>query len=231
MAIAYNTSIVRNGLVLHLDAANRKSYPGSGTVCTDLSNGISYTLQNGTGYSTANNGTFVFDGTNDNILVPHRSSLNFGSSDFTIDVFFYLNSLTNQPRIIQKGLVANGNAEFLLILNSTQYFAFATNATGSGAFSSGSASDWIPLINTWYHAAIVKVANTVSYYRNGIYFFQGTTVDNTLYSGTSNVTIGSTISNGNVLNGYIPNIKVYNRALSAAEIQQNFEALRGRYGI
>jgi len=66
MGITYNTSIVRNGLVLHLDAANRKSYPGTGTTWTDLSglnnNG---TLTNGVSYQSVNQGAFNFDGIDD----------------------------------------------------------------------------------------------------------------------------------------------------------------------
>ena len=71
-------TIIPDGLILHLDAANTKSYPGSGTVWKDLSgNGRDGTLIDGVGYSTDNGGTLVFDGTddyvdcgNDNILSP-----------------------------------------------------------------------------------------------------------------------------------------------------------------
>lgn len=230
MSIAYNTSIVRNGLVLHLDAANRKSYPGSGTNWTDLSgNGNNGTLINGVAYSTDNNGIMSFDGTNDYVRVPHNPNLSFGSSSFTIDMFFNLNSLSNVPRFMQKGLVGNSNAEFLFIINSSGFFSFATNSTGTATFST-SPSDWSPALSTWHHAAIVKVGTTLSYYRNGEYFYQST-VDSTMFSGTSDLTIGSTITPGNFLNGKLPAIKMYNRALSAVEIQQNFNALRGRYGI
>ena len=69
MGIAYNTSIVRDGLVLHLDAANRKSYPGTGTVWTDLSGkGNHGTLMNGVGYSEYNKGSLVFDKIDDYII-------------------------------------------------------------------------------------------------------------------------------------------------------------------
>ena len=66
MGISYNPKIVTNGLVLCLDAANAKSYPGSGTAWTDLSGlGNTGTLTNGPTYSSANNGSIVLDGIND----------------------------------------------------------------------------------------------------------------------------------------------------------------------
>ena len=66
MGLAHSPSLVMNGLVLALDAANPKSYPGSGTTWTDLSGrGNTGTLTNGPTYSSANGGSLVFDGTND----------------------------------------------------------------------------------------------------------------------------------------------------------------------
>jgi hypothetical protein len=66
MGLSHSPSIATNGLVLCLDAANRKSYPGSGTTWTDLSgNGNNGTLTNGPTYSSANGGSLSFDGTND----------------------------------------------------------------------------------------------------------------------------------------------------------------------
>ena len=66
MGVAYNSRIVTDGLALCLDAANSKSYPGSGSTWTDLSgNGNNATLTNGPTYSSANGGSIVFDGVND----------------------------------------------------------------------------------------------------------------------------------------------------------------------
>ena len=66
MALSHSPSIVTNGLVLCLDAANSKSYPGSGTTWTDLSGrGNNGTLVNGVGYNSGNLGSLVFDGVDD----------------------------------------------------------------------------------------------------------------------------------------------------------------------
>jgi hypothetical protein len=77
MGIGYNTSVVRDGLVLYLDAANRKSYPGSGTVVKDIvSNSINGTLLNGVSFSNSNKGIFSFDGVDDYINLQDISILN-----------------------------------------------------------------------------------------------------------------------------------------------------------
>ena len=77
MSIAGGPDIVENGLVLHLDAADSNSYPGSGTVWTDLSgNGYNGTLTNGPTFSSSNRGGIVLDGTNDYIY--RSASINLG---------------------------------------------------------------------------------------------------------------------------------------------------------
>ena len=67
MGIAYNTSIVSDGLVFALDAANSRSYSGSGNTAYSLVNNINFRLNNWVGFTSANRGMFSFDGTNDNL--------------------------------------------------------------------------------------------------------------------------------------------------------------------
>ena len=74
MALSHSPRIVTNGLVLALDAANIKSYPGSGTTWTDLSGiGNNGTLTNGPTYSSANGGSLVFNGTDNYVSLPANS--------------------------------------------------------------------------------------------------------------------------------------------------------------
>ena len=92
--VAAAPTIVTNGLILNLDASNTSSYPGTGTVWTDLSgqnnNG---TLVNGVGYSSVNGGTLTFDGVND--YVNMGNIFNFGTGDFTYEVVVLYNNLTS----------------------------------------------------------------------------------------------------------------------------------------
>jgi hypothetical protein len=84
MGIAYNPRTITDGLVLCLDAANSKSYPGSGTTWTDLSGlGNTGTLVNGVGYSGDNLGSLSFDGSNDRVELSSNAVGN--ENQFTID--------------------------------------------------------------------------------------------------------------------------------------------------
>ena len=65
MAVGYNPSIVSDGLVFYIDAANSRCYSGSGITVNGLLGGIGGTLVNGVGFTSSNNGSFIFDGTND----------------------------------------------------------------------------------------------------------------------------------------------------------------------
>ena len=88
MATDYNPSIVTDGLVLCLDAANTKSYPGSGTTWTDISGkGYDGTLTNGPTFSSDNLGCIVFDGSNDRVDGVHNSELNL-TQDLTVECWF-----------------------------------------------------------------------------------------------------------------------------------------------
>lgn len=75
MGTKYNPSVVRDGLVYYIDAANSRSYSGSGITANSLVGGINGTLTNGVGFSSANNGSFSFDGTNDYINFGNSSTL------------------------------------------------------------------------------------------------------------------------------------------------------------
>ena len=83
MSLSHGSDVVRDGLVLYLDAANEKSYPGTGNQCYDLSGqGNNGVLQNG---STVSNGEFVFDGVDDNINMGDVISI---SSGFSLNIWF-----------------------------------------------------------------------------------------------------------------------------------------------
>ena len=91
MAEIHGPKIVRDGLVLALDAADRNSYISGSTTWTDLSgNGNTGTLTNGPTYSSANGGSLVFDGSNDYVDIPYL--LLSGSQDFTVNIWIKANS-------------------------------------------------------------------------------------------------------------------------------------------
>jgi hypothetical protein len=123
MGIAYNTSIVSDGLVFALDAANSRSYGGSGITINSLVGGIGGTLYNGVIYSSTTSPYFDFDGTNDYIAFPKLDTLS-GKTAFTMSVFcsreggfFVINQGTSYPE-----------STFLSLYNSTVYFSVSANS-------------------------------------------------------------------------------------------------------
>jgi hypothetical protein len=234
MGIFYNTSIARDGLVLHLDAANKKSYPGTGTNWKDLSgNGNDGTLVNGTGFDSENKGVMVFDGVND--YVDTTNQIQFERTDsFTISAWVKSNNSNNNQ------IVNNENSSYRgyqININPSGNFQFFFRSVLSSSFIGVNTDEKI-LSNKWHFLLATyngsSNANGVNLYVNGL-LSNATIVANNLSSTTisgNSTWIGrrSPLSNGPFL-GNISNVQIYNRALLPQEIQQNFEALRGRYGI
>ena len=217
--------IITNGLVLALDAGNTRSYPGSGTTFTDLSgfgnNGI---LTNGPTFISNNNGSIVFDGINDYILL-NSSILN---NTYTIESWSYLrgnrftifSNLNNDSnsKNNQFGTDGNRNIYFQISLNNNTYF-YTSSTTNIN-------------LNQWYHISFTRIGTVAKIYINSIEinatFIGSSSLDLQPY--TSNYVIGRN-SSSNYSNGYLSNLKVYNRALTAQEIHQNYNATKSRYDL
>jgi hypothetical protein len=206
-----------NGLVLCLDAANTKSYPGSGTSWTDLSgNSNTGTLTNGPTYSSANGGSIVFDGTNDYISLTSTIIADTPSSFFA---WVYRNDSTTVDVIFGE----NGRYSGLLL--TTDGRLHFLSQTG-GSFQIESVSSIIS--NTsWYYVGVTR-GSTDKLYLNGQQVASGT---NTQARNVNINYIGQTNTTSDYFNGRISNATVYNRALSADEVSQNYNATRGRYGL
>jgi len=228
MGVAYNSRIVTDGLVLALDAGNTKSYPGSGTTWTDLSgNGNNGTLVNGVGYNSSNLGSLVFDGVNDGVNIPHNSNIDI-RNQITIECLFYLNSFTAGGPYTDRITLITKAYSYYMTINVSGKIDTYFYGTG-GYYSSNSSVN----LNQWTHVVVTFNGSIINWYINGI-------IDKSLsQSGTITpvrdgvLGIGREVFEdyGRGMNGRISNAKLYNRALTAAEIRQNFQALRGRFGI
>ena len=227
--------VVQSGLVLNLDAGVSSSYPGSGTAWTDLStNGNTGTLVNGVGYSASNGGSIAFDGSNDYVSVSSTTALNWGIGNWTFDIWFFLSSSYSNNDLY--ATIFNSPQFSVSILRSgiTGVPGFYTYDTGYGFIS----SSYAPYIfgaytyscaGKWTNLTLSKNESTSYCYLNGSLYASKTTG---AYSNQSNSgRYGINSSNVEPLNGNIASTKIYNRALTAAEIQQNFNATRSRYGI
>lgn len=217
MGLGHGADVVRNGLVLHLDAANVKSYPGTGTTWNDLSgNENNATLVNGVTYSAANKGTFNFDETNDYVSCGDVLS----QTAYTKIVWFRPESATNN--IVSGG--SDSQHAFWMQGSSNTIYSGHNGAWSTIQYSPGD------MLNKWWFGAIAF--NTTTgwiMYLNGIQV--STNASTTSFTGTGKVRIGAFSDAANLFDGDISSVKIYNRVLSAAEIKQNFEATRGRYGI
>ena len=218
MSLGHSPWVVTSNLILCLDAANPRSYPGSGTTWTDLSgNGYTGTLFNDPTYSSANGGSIVFDGTYKYITstIPSPTSM-------PITFEFWINSTTSTP----VGIFDSAPAQTQVLRNypagSIEWWS--SSPVVSMGLSAG----------TWYQIVAVYRFDTnryIDYYRNGTFISTGTGSTNSSFAWTT-FTIG-TINSGSSGNysGNLSRFSIYNRALSADEIAQNFNAIRGRYGL
>ena len=214
---AYGPKIVINGLVLALDAANPKSYTGSGTTWTDLIlNSNNGTLTNGPTYSSTSGGSIVFDGTNDNVSIG-TNGFSFGSSPGTLSAWAKTRDRTSTGTIVSYGNSTTNQARFLGVGQNNFYFS----GYGSSITASGVSDD------TWFNLVGVYDGTNASMYVNGA-LVAGPTA-RSWNTTASNAGIGKNVNNSEYWKGDVAQVQIYNRALSAAEIQQNYNAFKGRY--
>jgi hypothetical protein len=202
------------------------------TIWTDLSgNGNNGTLVNGVAYSSDNNGVLVFDGVNDYVDCGSASTLNFGTANFSLCFVTYATAYGFQGgSYVGKGNGTSTGFDF----RDSNFLVHGEN-TGEIAKMPFSAT----LNVQQHHTFIFNRATSpyITYYRNGLFFSASTTNNSAFISSSVNSTqpfrIALSVAGGltRYFNGNISLVKAYNRALTAAEVKQNFEAMRGRYGI
>jgi hypothetical protein len=217
--------LVTSGLVLALDAGRTLSYPGSGTTWTDLSgNGNTGTLVNGVGYNSSNLGSLSFDGVNDYTLTSSINH-NIGTGNFTYSAWVYPTSLKGAGATLSAFM---GNGEY------APTFGFDLNGYPSelGFYWSGWKGFGTTLsLNQWYYVVMTRVGALCTGYLNAIAcpvtYNDGQSMNNSQYViGRSGVNYASDIFKGN-----IAQVQIYNRALTAQEVQQNYRATKSRYGL
>ena len=234
MGIAYNPKVITDGLVLALDAGNTKSYPGSGTTWTDLSgNGNNGTLENDVGFDSDYGGSLTFDGSND--YVSKSSWTNPPTNIFSIGCWVRFSDNVNDRYVLSFGRDTGGATGGIAL------FAYGFNVVSDALiFECGSAvgrvsSGIVPTLNIWYYLTATADGTNTKFYLNG-------DLKNTSSQGSAAIASTPTLSIGSYVNsggtpmtyfhsGNIAQVSIYNRALTASEIQQNFNALRSRYGI
>ena len=226
MAFTRGANVVTNGLVLCLDAANSKSYPGSGTTWNDLSgNGNTGTLTNGPTFSSANGGSIVFDGLNDYVNISTAVNL---TNPSTICAFVNTSVTTASNQVIY-GPSANGEDNWLSISNNkAQMFATQTANVNNFTITGTTTIE----ANKWYYITGIVNNNVTSLYVNGVFEVASSAQAFTVGGWNSIARIGQRATTGQFpFSGSIAYIHGYNRALTATEIQQNYNALKSRFNL
>ncbi len=243
-------SIVLDGLKLYLDAGNAASYAGTGTTWTDLSgNGHNGTLTNGPTYNSANGGSIVFDGTND--YANFGDVLDFGLNDFTVNVWLKINSnwgavdvnpgfgVMNTNRYFAgKGII--GAQNFRWAFGFTQARCLRVYFVGidpqSIAFNTTASLN----LNQWYMCTLVaNRASDAKIYINGVQqsldassnisIFSSLNFQNNSPFRIGSATLYDNVSSVTEFPGNISVVQKYFRALTAAEVLQNYNAMLGRF--
>jgi hypothetical protein len=235
--------IVADGLVLYLDAGSPNSYrTGFGTTWKDISGfGYNGTLTNGPTFSSANGGSFVFDGTDDYAQFTNPSNLQ--AQNLTISLWVNPASATNvitslidydhaslpvQGWVIQSEDATSNRYYYFAYYDGTKY----EPATGIGA------GKGVQLTNsTWQNLTFTKSGTSVLGYLNGTQTFTSTAGNATIsYLPSRNLRIANVISTASGVgnrsyNGQVSTTQIYNKALSASEVLQNYNATKTRFGL
>jgi len=225
-------NIVTDGLLINVDAGFTPSYPTTGSTWYDLSGGTrNSTLFNTPSYSSSNSGSLNFS----------TASLNYGTipnigtiQNWTAEVWVKFNSTTTNQVAMVLGNQYNGSTSI--------NFTIGTNGAPTswniqaGFFQNGwfTTTGFTPVIGTWYQVVGTYDGTTIRQYVNGVANGGTVNITRTLQSG-GEVRImrrwDSTVNSNDLFNGNLAIARVYNKALEASEVLQNFNAQKGRFGL
>jgi hypothetical protein len=219
-------AITTSGLVLNLDAGNPLSYPGTGSTWTDLSGSVNTgTLYNGPIYSSANGGYLDFDGIDDYAGGANSVSTDL-TGDMTCEVWFKLDAVASDwVRPFGKG--DSTNRTYGLWYNTTST-GFLYQRYGSGT-SFQATYGTLPVVGQWYQMVGTTIGSNHVLYMNGVSAATASQAG-PWYSSTEGYRVAAATFH-TFHNGPLSIVRLYNRGLSATEVTQNFNAVRGRYGL
>jgi hypothetical protein len=225
MGYSYGPSIVKNGMVMCLDAANRKSFVSGSSTWFDLTgNNNNGTLTNGPTYTSSFSGAIVFDGSNDHVVIQDKNVFDFGTGDFAVCAWMYFRTFSGSPTIFLARNYFTGNNGALLYSDTAGRISVYTTSTFSESNASLS-------INQWHYIVWTRISGISYIYNNTVLrdsraFTFNLLVNNSVVYGLD------TQYNSDPLNGYIASAKVYSgKGLTSSEVIQNYNATKGRFGL
>jgi hypothetical protein len=232
MATSYNVRIVSDGLVFYLDAANPRSYAGTGNTSYSLIGSINGSNTAGVGFSASSNGSFTFANTTDHINFGNPSVLQGLQLNMTLSCWF--NQKTNKQYATLYADYSTVNSHRLVSLfrvDSGSLRYFTTTSDGNYQFVTPTTIN----NGSWYYAA-VSVSGTLSspfvnIFVNGTTYSYSLSAMSSTPSTSNNHCVGGNVYIAEYFDGNISQVQIHNRALSVAEIRQNYNATKGRYGL
>jgi len=233
-------NIVKDGLVLYLDAGSPNSYYGGvGTVWKDMSgNGNNGTLTNGPTFNSSNGGSIVLDGVDDYVNITQNTLYRFvNTQPFSLSVWVRCTSTSGFVSLIAYSLAGDNRGYYLSIdLNVLRTNSFLFDYYDGNAFRGIQGTNNSVTINSWINLVATSSSNSVNdmkVYQNGLltsFTNRGTGTPNTINYNSLSLQIGARGSSG-YFKGNISQTLIYNRALTSQEVSQNFNATRARFGI
>ena len=217
-------NIITDGLVFAVDAADKNSYPGSGTTWSDLAGSNDGPLTNGPTFDSDDGGSIDFDGTNDYAEISGTQNLNFpiSTNSTTFSIFLKFHSVGAWTGLFNKNRSSTWIGLWMSSSSKAVFGVNGYNLTGTTTLATGN----------WYNIVGVQLANTSrKIYVNGTLEATTTTSFGSTASTTENWMIGQATSVNEYLNGNVACASIYEKALTADEITQNYNALKGRFGL
>jgi hypothetical protein len=219
---ANNAPIVTDGLVFYVDAGNDNSYPGSGTTWSDLIGGNNGTLANGPTYSSANGGSIVFDGSDDE--VSGFSSLNLVTSNnndkFTLCAFVKIDSFKDYSGIVHL------QSQVGMFTSSDGGFSIQSDGDNAGASPANT-----QINDGGWHYICTSYEERVEYkgWKDGQLVFTVSTGNSENPDAGQTVNIGGGMGTPTETDGQIALVQIYNKVLNDSEVLQNYNALKNRF--
>ena len=239
MSFNFSPRIVRDGLVLYLDAANVRSYVSGSTNWIDLSTGLNNgALQGGSIFNSSNYGNIVFDGVNEYVSFSTNPNLYFtGKSQYTLSM--YVNILTKPLINKYPGFINRENSPVVFPRNGyTSWFA-RNNSTTTTFASERWTGDLVQkitfvnlndsdCINVWNQYTVTYDGTTLKSYLNGE-FRHSVLAPGDITSTLLPLEIGRLVTDYG--NFKLSSALIYNKALSPAEVAQNYNTLKTRFRL
>lgn len=228
--------IVTNGLIFNLDAGFTPSYPQSGETWYDIStSNTNGTLTNGPTYTSSNGGGIVFDGVDDYAIISNASDLINTTTSGTVDFFYKLNSVPDSNYEDVWGIRNSSSGRIFWYENNEivnpspiMRLVWRNSDDSLNTISAQIPYDSLLVYNITFTYVVSGGSTTIVLYKNGS-LVQSSTVNKVLASPSNEIRLGT--DSTQYSNCTIFTYRAYNRVLSAAEILQNFNAQKGRFGL